>query len=234
MSPEFVDAVFEPRPKLVLFDLDNTLCDYNLAREIRTRYAFEPHFSDTTRLEAAVRSALDAAQDGDEHLAGVLTAFGVADPALCEDARLRYIEDRYRGLRLFDESLAVIAAVSAVSSVGMVTNGPTSIQRPKIDLLQIAAHFPVIVVSEEVGFWKPDPRIFRIALEQSGCAPDDAIYVGDSAEHDIPGAHAAGMRAVWVNRDGIAWPGGDRPDAEIRDLYDLLPLLRIPTQRQSE
>jgi putative hydrolase of the HAD superfamily len=227
MLTESFVAGFEPRPRLVLFDLDNTICDYNLAREVRTRYAFAPHFTDRDRLDAAVQAAIDTGSEGEEHLAGILASHGVEDAELHEAARLRYIEDRYRGLKLFDEALDVVAAVSAVAQVGMVTNGPTAIQRPKIDLLNIAAHFPVIVVSEEAGVWKPDPAIFAIALERCGCAPEDAIYVGDSAEHDIPGAHAAGMRAVWVNRGRIGWPGGDPPDAEIHDLYELLTLLRI-------
>jgi putative hydrolase of the HAD superfamily len=109
----------------------------------------------------------------------------------------------------------------------LVTNGPTAIQRPKIELLELEPLFPVIVVSEEVDAWKPDPRIFEIALERSGVAAGDAIYVGDSAEHDVPGAHAAGLRAVWVNRLRIDWPGARPPDAEIHHLYHLLPLLGI-------
>jgi HAD superfamily hydrolase (TIGR01549 family) len=225
---------FDPVPGLVLFDLDNTICDYDLAREVRTRYAFEPHFDDLDRLEAAVRAALDVAVDGDEHFADVLAAHGVVDPELVETARRRFVEDRYRGLKLFDEALDVVAAVSEVARVGLVTNGPADIQRPKIDLLEIASHFPVIVVSGEVGVWKPDPEIFRIALDRSGVGPEEAIYVGDSADHDIPGAHAAGMRAVWINRGGRPWPGGDAPDAVIRNLYELLPLLGIPGVGQAE
>jgi putative hydrolase of the HAD superfamily len=130
-------------------------------------------------------------------------------------------------LRLFDETREVVAAVAEIAAVGLVTNGPTAIQRPKIELLELEPLFPVIVVSEEVDAWKPDPRIFEIALERSGVAAGDAIYVGDSAEHDVPGAHAAGLRAVWVNRLRIDWPGARPPDAEIHHLYHLLPLLGI-------
>jgi FMN hydrolase / 5-amino-6-(5-phospho-D-ribitylamino)uracil phosphatase len=216
-----------PRPKLVLFDLDRTIADFDGARLARTQYAFEPHFTDRDRLDQAVADALAHTSEGSDFFEQVLAAHGVSEPRLVDEARQRYIEDRYRGLRLFDDTLEVLAAVAEVAAVGLVTNGPTAIQRPKIELLEIEPHFPIIVVSEEVGVWKPDPAIFEIALERTGIAAADAIYVGDSAEHDVPGAHAAGLRAVWINRLGIDWPGARPPDAEIRDLYQLLPLLGI-------
>lgn len=227
MTSPATPTALDPRPKLVLFDLDRTIADFDGARLARTQYAFEPHFDDRDRLDQAVADALAHADEGSDHFAQVLAAHGISAPELVEEARQRYIDDRYRGLRLFDDTLEVLAAVAEIAAVGLVTNGPTAIQRPKIELLEIEPHFPVIVVSEEVGVWKPDPAIFEIALERAGIAAADAIYVGDSAEHDIPGAHAAGLRAVWVNRLGIDWPGARPPDAEIRDLYQLLPLLGI-------
>lgn len=217
----------DPRPRLVLFDLDRTVADYDGAKLVRTQYAFQPHFDDRDRLDRAVADALAHGGEGADHFEQVLAAHGINEPGLVEEARRRFTQDLYRGLRLFDETLEVVAAVAEVAAVGLVTNGPSAIQRPKIALLEIEPHFPVIVVSEEAGVWKPDPAVFEIALERAGIAAADAIYVGDSAEHDVPGAHAAGLRAVWVNRLGIDWPGARPPDAEIRDLYQLLPLLGI-------
>jgi putative hydrolase of the HAD superfamily len=211
----------------VLFDLDRTIADFDGARMARTQYAFEPHFVERDRLDRAVADALAHSGEGADHFDQVLASHGINDPGLVEEARSRYMADRYRGLRLFDETLEVVAAVRTVAAVGLVTNGPADIQRPKIELLEIESLFPVIVISEEAGVWKPDPAIFGIALERCAIAAEDAIYVGDSAEHDIPGAHAAGMRAVWINRLGVDWPGARPPDAEIRDLYELLPLLGI-------
>jgi FMN hydrolase / 5-amino-6-(5-phospho-D-ribitylamino)uracil phosphatase len=227
MTSHGLQGQFDPLPELVLFDLDNTLCDYDGARLTRTRYALGPVFDELEQLEQVVNEAFSTPTDGDEHFTDIMAAHGVTDPALVEAVRARYIEDRYRGLALFAEALEVVSAVANVAQIGMITNGPSAIQRPKIELLQIEAHFPVIVISEEAGAWKPDPRIFEIALDRCGVPAQRAVYVGDSAEHDIPGAHAAGLRAVWVNRSGIRWPGGRPPDAEIRDLYGLLPLLGL-------
>lgn len=219
---------FEPRPRLVLFDLDDTLCDYDTALATRVRYAFEPWFRSAELLEAAVRDQLHAADwEGGEHFRDVLARYGLADEEVVATAQARFIEDRYRGLRLFDDALEVVETIARALPVGMITNGPSDIQWPKIRLLRIERYFPVIVVSEDVGVWKPDPRIFEIALERCGFGPEDAIYVGDSVVADIPGARAAGIRAVWMNRGRRPWLDHPPPDAVIHSLRDLLPLLGL-------
>jgi 2-haloalkanoic acid dehalogenase type II len=69
------------------------------------------------------------------------------------------------------------------------------------------------VSSATAGASKPDPAIFVPALELAGCAPDEALHVGDTPEHDVAGAHAAGIRALHLDRSG----GGDIASlAEIR------------------
>lgn len=233
MIPPGTTRPFAPRPRLVLFDLDNTICDYRTARMTRTRYAFEPWFALPDDLDEAAHAAMQYATEGDEHLAEVLADYGITAEDAAVVARERFVEDRFRGLALFEEAIEVVATISEVAAVGLVTNGPTAIQRAKIQMFQLEAHFPVIVVSEEVGYWKPDPRIFAIALERSGHDPAEAIYVGDSADHDVPGARAAGMRAVWVNRWGMGWPGGEQPDASIATLSELLPLLGLDAPAKS-
>lgn len=58
-----------------------------------------------------------------------------------------------------------------------------------------------VVTSAEAGVAKPDPAIFAPALALAGAAPADALHVGDSVEHDVAGALAAGMRAALVTGD---------------------------------
>jgi HAD superfamily hydrolase (TIGR01509 family) len=226
-----VNIHFDPPPRLVLFDLDDTLCDYDNALVTRIRYAFEPWFDSPEQLEAAVRDQLAASDwEGGEHFQDVLTRHGRDDASVIDEARARFIEDRYRGLCLFDEALEVVETIAEVMSVGIITNGPSDIQWPKIRLLGIENHFPVIVVSGDVGVWKPDPRIFEIALERCGFTAEDAIYVGDSIEADMPGARAAGVRSVWMNRARHPWHDDQPPDAIIHSLHDLLPLVGIASE----
>ena len=62
------------------------------------------------------------------------------------------------------------------------------------------------VTSAETGSRKPDPGIFGAALELAGCDPAEALHVGDTAEEDVAGAKAAGIRPLLIDRDG---GGGD-------------------------
>jgi putative hydrolase of the HAD superfamily len=62
------------------------------------------------------------------------------------------------------------------------------------------------VTSAGAGARKPNPAIFEPALALAGCGPDEALHVGDTAEEDVGGARAAGIRPLLLDRDGN---GGD-------------------------
>ena len=64
-----------------------------------------------------------------------------------------------------------------------------------------------VVMSAVVGAAKPDARIFQAALELAGCAPGEAVHVGDSAEDDVGGAVGAGLRALLLDRSGTRGTG---------------------------
>ena len=224
--PRGYEYRLDPQPSLVLFDLDDTLCDHASSLATRVRHAFEPLFEGEV-LNRVAGDAIARAREGTAHFGEILSHYGVDRANAAELARERYMSDRYRGLRLYDDSLSAIAHVKSVAGIGMITNGPTNIQQPKIDLLEIEQHFPFILISESVGVWKPDPLIFQMALEIAGVHPDEAIYVGDSPVADVPGARAAGMRSVWINRAGAEWTGDEPPHVEIRDLNELLLSLGI-------
>jgi HAD superfamily hydrolase (TIGR01509 family) len=96
-------------------------------------------------------------------------------------------------------------------------------------LLPMLAHYglspclDVMVFSDELGFAKPDARIFAKALEGIGVAAAECAFVGDNPHTDIGGAQAVGLFAVQVGgkrRDGIV------PNVRIDDLSELLDVLR--------
>lgn len=92
----------------------------------------------------------------------------------------------------------------------------------------IAHLFETLVVSDEVGWRKPEPVIFETALGQLGVSASEALYVGDRADIDVAGAQGVGMSAVWINRDASALPPGiEPPEFEIRDLEELTQILGI-------
>ena len=100
---------------------------------------------------------------------------------------------------------------------GIVTNGSTS-QRGKCRAAGLEQLAPFIIVSEEAGYAKPDPRIFRDALAATGLAsPEQVMFVGDNPVADIDGAKRFGMKAAWIRR-GRQYPADLQPPDHIIDL----------------
>ena len=112
---------------------------------------------------------------------------------------------------------------------GIVTNGSLS-QHGKCREAGLDRLASFIIVSEEAGYAKPDPRIFRDALNATGLAsPDQIMFVGDNPFTDIDGAKRFGMKAAWIRR-GRRYPVDLQPPdhiidvvTEVRDIVNLTP-----------
>ncbi len=225
-------STIDPPPRLLLFDLDDTLCDYAAARTLRLRRAFAPaldHAPDLD-LDRLIADSIDLHPHGTDHFTDLLLRHGVADPTVAETAADWYRTNRFLGLALFHDAVATLQALrnpapGVERRIGLVTNGPAEVQRAKIALLEVEPLVDFVLVSGEFGAWKPDPAIFAEALRLGGSSADEAVFVGDSAEHDIAGARAAGIRTIWVNRTGCPWAGSDPPDYEASDLAAVRALL---------
>lgn len=215
-------------PKLVLFDLDDTLCDHDLSMNTRLRQAFTVGCEGLVNppIEAMIEAAFDVSFAGPEHFADIMANAGVGDAWRVDRAAGEFMADRYLGLELFEEAVEVVNEIRRNTHVGMITNGPTVIQRDKIARLKIADLFPFILISEEFGFWKPDPAIFLRALELGGAEAAETVYIGDSPASDVNGARAAGITPIWMNRRRLKWPEGPPPDYEVKDLYEVLALFK--------
>lgn len=216
---------------LVLFDLDDTLCDYAAARSLRLRTALGAALIGLpVDLDAVIAESIAIHPHGVDHFPELLTRHGLDRPEAALAAQAWYRANRFYGLSLFADALPtlVLARTGPPSRrVGLVTNGPTDVQRAKIDLLALHGYVDFAVISEEFGVAKPDPAIFREALRRGAALPERTVFVGDSPEFDIAGAHASGITAVWVNRTGRPWAhAGPAPDHEVTDLTALHALLR--------
>ena len=100
---------------------------------------------------------------------------------------------------------------------GIVTNGASS-QRVKCEAAGLSKLAPFILISEEIGYAKPDPRIFGDALRSTGLStPEQVMFVGDNPEVDIDGAKSFGMKAAWVRR-GRQYPPGLQPPDHVIDV----------------
>ena len=93
---------------------------------------------------------------------------------------------------------------------GIVTNGSRN-QRRKCRAAGLEQLAPFIIVFEEAGYAKPDPRIFLDALKASGLtSPEQIMFIGDNPPADIDGAKRFGMKTAWVRR-GRQYPVDLKP-----------------------
>ena len=131
-------------------------------------------------LELQVTKVLESGRIHNKKLAGRIASF-FAEESLCTLNRnkrlLRELKSRY--------SLAIVS--------NFYGNLPAICKE-----LGLSPYFDVIIDSAQVGFLKPDPRIFNCALGALGAKPDQAVFVGDSVSRDMRGAKALGMPHVWL------------------------------------
>lgn len=110
--------------------------------------------------------------------------------------------------------------------LGIVSNIDDADLHHLVDLGGLRGHFDFLLSSEEARSCKPDPRIFEIALERAGCAPGEALFVGDTPSQDVAGANRAGMRSVLLwHRDDRPAPADAGAHHVVRHVPDLLGLV---------
>jgi putative hydrolase of the HAD superfamily len=104
--------------------------------------------------------------------------------------------------------------------VALVTNGAPEAQRQKLEGAGLVDAFDHVVFAGYDTPSKPDPAPFEHALDELGCDPERAIHVGNSVSADVAGAHAAGLRSVWVPADPEREPD-PQPHHSFPDLHEL-------------
>lgn len=118
------------------------------------------------------------------------------------------------------ELLDYLARSSMILS--LVTNGITTVQKPRIESSGIADRFHSILISEEIGLAKPRREFFDIAFRRSG-NPDRSrsLIVGDNLSSDILGGSCYGIDTCWFNPDGLPHNGEIVPTYTIDRLEEL-------------
>lgn len=142
------------------------------------------------------------------------------DPALGDAAVEVFLEAR-SAVTLFEEVDEVLRDLRRNYRLASLTNGNTDLVRAGV-----AQYFDYMLSPVDTGCSKPDPRMFEAVMARAGVAASAMVHIGDEPRHDIEGALRAQVRAVWLNRDGRAWPEGQRrADAEIGSLRELRAVL---------
>jgi putative hydrolase of the HAD superfamily len=168
------------------------------------------------------RLELDAARR--EVVALALKELGISNPTLAANIGDAYGRHREAGMEPLPDAIDTVSWLKASGcALGLLTNGAGPAQRKKIERFGLTELFDTILVEGEVGFGKPDLRIYQLALSRLGMTPRDAWMVGDNLEWDVAAPQTLGLVGIWVDRTGRGLPPGTavRPDRVIRALADL-------------
>ncbi|MFS8855788.1 HAD-IA family hydrolase [Synechococcus sp. H55.7] len=122
---------------------------------------------------------------------------------------------------LYPETLPVLQVLQQEGiRLGVISNFDSRLPGV-LQQLQLGSYFSSLTLSTQVGYAKPDPRIFQAALAAQGIPPAAACHIGDSHREDYQGAKAAGLKALWLDREGK-----DRScQGRIADLWGALSIL---------
>ena len=167
------------------------------------RTAAHPHLAhDFTRQRMISLERMFAAAGDDPALAG--PAFDAFFAARCE-------------VEHYPDSVPALERLAARLPLAALSNGNACLTR--IGLIHL---FRFQLGAREHGAAKPAASIFHAACAQLGVEPHAVLHVGDDVELDVVGAHHAGLRTCWINREGHAWPREDlRPDLVFDSLAGL-------------
>lgn len=193
----------------VLFDVDDTLCEYRQSGKDLLALAFEREgvepffdieayhgryneFTESTDTIDALRSACFAA----------IAEERGRDPDLGRAVAAAYADERdHRNVRPLSGACEAVVSLSHDHRLGIVTNGSSDMQTEKLDRIGITNAFEVVIHAGYDAPAKPDPEPFHRALSVLDVTPDSTVHVGNSLSSDVAGAQAAGVGAVWLSDD---------------------------------
>ncbi len=140
-----------------------------------------------------------------------------------EEAALKNPPPLVNGAKFVLESLYGKYLIGLICDSGVT---PGRMLRKVLAANGVLKYFNCTVFSDEVGYNKPHSLMFSEALEKLRIKAEEAVHVGDLLSTDVAGAKAAGMKAVWVNRNKEAIQNTSyKPDYEISSLPKLIDLL---------
>jgi putative hydrolase of the HAD superfamily len=195
------------RVRAVFFDVGGTLIEPapsvgEIYAQVARRHGIA---AEPARLEAAFRQSWAALAGGAVTVSRkqwwrevVFRTLGCENEACFEE--LYEFFARPEAWRVYPDVEPTLRAAKARGlHVGIISNWDERL-RPLLNAIGLARQLDSMTISCEVAAEKPSPKIFHAALRTAGVAPHEALHVGDAYEEDVRGAHAAGLKALLLDR----------------------------------
>ncbi|WP_155591335.1 HAD family hydrolase [Lysinibacillus cavernae] len=214
----------------MLFDLDDTLLNRDKAVDNLFFIILERFYKDIQH--SVKKDMLQKFKEYDKRFYGfpdktnVLTSFfdefPPNDPLPSSDMQDFWNHQFPYCFSIDQHTLNSINFIKKHVQVGIITNGTVQRQKAKIMHTHLTSCFDFIFISEEVGYSKPDKRIFELALNKLNVRPEDALFVGDDLEKDIAGCQHAKIKGIWFNPHRCINDTEIKPYAEIHSFDELV------------
>lgn len=125
--------------------------------------------------------------------------FGYDDQELGNELEFEYINNSPYQKNLFPGTIDTLDYLTEKYDLHIITNGFSEVQQIKLKNCGLDKYFDQIVISEEVGYNKPDKRIFEAALSKANTTSDYSVMIGDDWHADVIGASDAGFKSIFFN-----------------------------------
>lgn len=236
-----------PKPKAILFDLDDTILDEegsvvpSWSAACADIAAQVPDLDQVALLETISRERDWYWSDQERHRIGrtnpieanqgiihrSLKRLGHDLPALARSAAIGYRRIRFDQTRPFPGAVETLVGIHQIGlRLGLITNGNGVVQRAKVDRFGLGNLFHNVLIEGEFGCGKPDPRVYRTSMRALGCRPADTWMVGDNYEWEVAVPQRLGLATIWVDRWSDGLPAGAKfqPSWTVRSVTEVLPL----------
>ncbi len=128
--------------------------------------------------------------------------------------------------KAFPDALETVTTLKEMGlHVGLITDSDNDYIETHLRAIGMYGLFNSVTTSEDAGFYKPHPRIFKVALEGAKVPPKEAIYVGDNPEKDCVGAENVGMLSVLLDPDASKREAWSKCRVIISNLRDVIKLV---------
>ncbi len=229
--------------KLILFDLDGTLFDYNKAEEYALKKSFE-HFDidcnfnfcleEYKKINKSVWNEFEKGKTGLEELRvkRFEILFDVSNiKQNIEEFSKKYLYFISRTSFVTEGAEDIISYLRPDYKLALATNGIYRVQYERLKRSSLSSYFDVFVVSEEIGFAKPAPDFFNCVFKKVRHSDKStALIVGDSLSSDIKGGLDFGIDTCWFNPGKVAKEVNISPTYEIEKLTQIRDIVKLTSK----
>lgn len=221
--------------KVILFDLDDTLCDYKGAQE-KAKTEINVFLHQKNISVSAFWEQFNSVNESlfQQYVSDQITLDNYRNARFqfkgLNLSDIQYLNELYMGyanenLTLFDDVLPVFEILLRHKiGIAILTNGPAEGQRKKLKNLDLLKDDLRIFISSEVGSAKPSVSYYKAVLNSLNISPQEAVMIGDSLENDYFGARRAGIDSLLLDR----WQSCNRSDISVvRNLVEVLEYLGL-------